>query len=118
MWDGGVFLISVALIIAAYKISFKSLSWKNFTFLALGAAFYGFTFTTNGIEGQTVIFTFPAAGFGFFLALFLYFQRKKEGNQNPFLLFFLSAYILSLLLFAYWGISRSGFPQFSELGWI
>ena len=118
MWDGGVFLISVALIIAAYKISFKSLTWKNFTFLSLGAAFYGFAFTVNGIEGQTVVFTFPAAGVGFLLTLFLYFHRKKEGNQNPFLFFFMSGYLLSLILFAYWGISRSGFPQFSELGWI
>jgi hypothetical protein len=118
MWDGGVFLISVALIIAAYKISFKSLTWKNFAFLSLGAAFYGFAFTANGIEGQTVIFTFPAAGVAFFLALFFYFKRKKEGNQNPFLFFFISGYFLSLILFAYWGIYRSGFPQFSELGWI
>jgi len=118
MWDGGVFLISVALIIAAYKISFKSLTWKNFAFLSLGATFYGFTFTANGIEGQTVIFTFPAAGAGFLLALLFYFHRKKEGNQNPFLFFFMSGYLLSLILFAYWGISRSGFPEFSELGWI
>jgi len=118
MWDGGVFLISVALIIAAYKISFKSLTWENFAFLSLGATFYGFAFTANGIEGQTVIFTFPAAGAGFLLALILYFHRKKEGNQNPFLFFFMSGYLLSLILFAYWGISRSGFPEFSELGWI
>ncbi len=118
MWDGGVFLISVALIIAAYKISFKHLTWKNFAFLSLGAAFYGFTFTVNGIEGQTVVFTFPAAGVGFLLTLFFYFHRKKEGNQNPFLFFFMSGYLLSLILFAYWGISRSGFPQFSELSWI
>ncbi len=118
MWDGGVFLISVALIIAAYKISFKSLTWNNFAFLSLGATFYGFVFTANGIEGQTVVFTFPAAGAGFLLALLFYFHRKKEGNQNPFLFFFMSGYLLSLILFAYWGISRSGFPQFSELGWI
>jgi hypothetical protein len=118
MWDGGVFLISVALIIAAYKISFKSLTWKNFAFLSLGSAFYGFAFTANGIEGQTVVFTFPAAGVGFLLTLLFYFHRKKEGNQNPFLFFFMSGYLLSLILFAYWGISRSGFPQFSELGWI
>ncbi|HEB36848.1 MAG TPA: hypothetical protein ENI18_13580 [Candidatus Aminicenantes bacterium] len=102
----------------AYKISFKSLTWKNFVFLSLGAAFYGFAFTANGIEGQTVIFTFPAAGAGFLLALLFYFHRKKEGNQNPFIFFFMSGYFLSLILFAYWGISRSGFPQFSELGWI
>jgi hypothetical protein len=118
MWDGGVFLISIALIIAAYKISFKSLSWKDFTFLSLGAAFYGFAFTANGIEGQTVVFTFPAAGVGFLLTLLFYYYRKNEGNQNPFLFFFMSGYLLSLILFAYWGISRSGFPQFSELGWI
>ncbi len=118
MLDGGVFLISVALIIAAYKISFKSLTWKKFVFLSLGAAFYGFAFTANGIEGQTVIFTFPAAGAGFLLTLLFYFHRKKEGNQNPFIFFFMSGYLLSLILFAYWGISRSGFPQFSELGWI
>jgi len=118
MLDGGVFLISVALIIAAFKISFKSLTWKNFAFLSLGAAFYGFAFTANGIEGQTVVFTFPAAGVGFLLTILLYFHRKKEGNQNPFIFFFMSGYLLSLILFAYWGISRSGFPQFSELGWI
>lgn len=118
MWDGGVFLISVGLILTAYKLSIKSLSGKNLVFLSFGAAFYGFTFTANGIEGQTVIFTFPVAGAGFLLSLLLYFKRKKEGSQNPFLLFFLSAYFLSLLLFAYWGISRSGFPQFSEIGWI
>lgn len=118
MWDGGFFLISVGLILLAYKLSIKNLSGKNLAFLSLGAAFYGFTFTANGIEGQTVIFTFPAAGVGFLLSLLLYFKRKKEDSQNPFLLFFLSAYFLSLLLFAYWGISRSGFPEFSKLGWI
>ncbi len=118
MWDGGVFLISVALVMAAFKISFRSLTRKNIIFLSLGATFYGFAFTANGIEGQTVIFTFPAAGVGFLLTLFIYFHRKKEGNQNPFLFFFMSGYFLSLILFAYWGISRSGFPQFSELGWI
>jgi len=118
MWDGGFFLISVGLILLAYKLSIKNLSGKNLAFLSLGAAFYGFTFTANGIEGQTVIFTFPAAGVGFLLSLLLYFKRKKEGSQNPFLLFFLSAYFLSSLLFAYWGISRSGFPEFSKLGWI
>jgi hypothetical protein len=72
----------------------------------------------NGIEEQTLIFTFPTASVGFLLALIFYFHRKKEGDQNPFLFFFMSGYLLSLILFAYWGISRSGFPQFSELGWI
>jgi len=118
MWVGGVFLISMGLILLAFKLPFKSLSARNIALLSVGAALYGFTFTVNGIEGQTVIFTFPAAGAGFLLALLLYLKRKKEGSLNPFLFFFLGAYFLSLLLFACWGISRSGFPQFSEFGWI
>lgn len=118
MWDSGVFLISSGLIILAYKLPFKFLSKANLTLLYLGAAFYGFTFTVSGIEGQTVVFTFPASCLGFFLALFLLLRGRKENLQNPILFFFSSAYLLSILLFTYWGITRSGFPQFSELGWI
>lgn len=118
IWDIGFFLISVGLILLASKISFKSLSWKNIVLLSIGAASFGIAFTANGIEGQTVGFSFPAAGAGFCLALFFYLGRKKEKNSNPFLYFFLSAYCLSLLLFVCWGIVHSGFPQFSELGWI
>lgn len=118
MWDGGVYLISISLIILAYKLPFKSLSKVNLAFLYLGAAFYGFTFTVNGIEGQTVVFTFPAAFLGFLSTLFLFLKGRKKGFQNPYLFFFSSAYLLSFLLFAYWGLTRSGFPQFSELDWI
>ena len=118
MWHSGIFLISISLIILAYKLPLKSLSNSNIVLLSIGAALYGFNFSVDGIEGQTVIFTFPAAGFGFLLAFYLYLRRKKEGSQNPFLLFYLIAYSLSMLLFAYWGISHSGFPQFSELYWI
>ncbi len=54
------------------------------------------------------ILCFWLLAYGFFHA---YFQRKKEGNQNPFLFFFMGGYLLSLILFAYWGIPRSGFPH-------
>jgi hypothetical protein len=113
-----IFLISISLIIIAHKLPLKSLSKSNMALLFIGATLYGFNFSVDGIEGQTILFTFPAAGFGFILALSLYLRRKREGSQNPFLLFYLIAYSLSLLLFAYWGVSHSGFPQFSELGWI
>jgi len=49
---------------------------------------------------------------------FLYLKRIKQRTQNPVLFFFLIAYLISTLLFLYWGMSHSGFPQFSELGWI
>ncbi len=118
MLDGGVFLISMGLILFTPKLIFKSLSWKNLVFISLGAAFYGFTFTANCIEGQTVIIYFPAAVIAFLLSLLLYLRDRKQSLRNPVLLFFLGGYFLSILLLSYWGISNSGFPQFSELGWI
>jgi len=118
IWHGGIFLISLSLIIMAFHISIKSISKKNTSLLSLGAALLGFTYTVESIEGQSVVFTLPAAAVGFLLALFLYLRRQKERGKHPFLLFFLIAYLLSLILFAYWGLSHSGFPQFSELGWI
>jgi hypothetical protein len=118
MWDTGVFLISIGLMIIALELPFESLSKCNLALILIGAAFYGFNFTANGIEGQTVILTFPAAFVGCFLSLVLYLKGRKEGLSNPFLLFFSTAYFLSMIFFAYWGLSHSGFPQFSELGWI
>jgi hypothetical protein len=118
IWDGGVILISVGLIILASKISFPSLSKANYLFIGLGAALYGFTFSCNGIEGQTFPLTFPAAIIGTFAALVLYLKNKKTGRPNPVLLFFLFGYLISLTLFAYWGISHPGFPEFSAIGWI
>jgi len=118
MLDGGAFLISMGLILFTPKLTFKSLSWKNLVFISLGAAFYGFTFTANCIEGQTVIIYFPAAVIGFLASLLLYLRDQKHSLHNPVLLFFLGGYFLSFLLFSYWGISHSGFPQFSELAWI
>lgn len=60
-WDMGVFLISIALIFASYRISCKYKFPKNLYLICTGAAFYGFNFAVNGIEGQTVVFVFPAA---------------------------------------------------------
>ncbi len=118
IWIVGLYLISLGLILLAWRLSFQPLIRKNLILLFAGAVLYGFTFTLEAIEGQTVIFAFPAAILGFVFALILYRGRKREKCRNPILLFFMGAYFLSLLLFLYWGISRSGFPQFSELGWI
>jgi len=118
IWISGLFLVSLSLILLASKLSLPSLSWKKIVLLSTGAAFYGFTFTVEAIEGQAVFLSFPAAAAGFLLAFFLYLRRRKQHVDNFFLLFFAMAYFLSVALFTYWGLSRSGFPQFSELGWI
>lgn len=118
MWDAGVFLISIGLMLIALRLLFDSLSKSNLVLVLIGAAFYGFNFTVNGIEGQTVVFTLPAALGGFVLSFILYWKARRQELHNPVYIFFAAAYFLSVVLFFYWGLSRSGFPQFSELGWI
>lgn len=118
VWDGGVFLISLGLLLWSYKIPHQVLFPFQSVLLLLGAALFGFTFCVNAIEGQTIILSLPAAGLGFLLALGQYRQAKRAGEQNPVALFFWIAYLICLGLFLYWGLSQSGFPQFSELGWI
>ena len=118
MWDGGVFLISLAFILKAARIKPKTFYRKEWIFLIPGVALYGFTIAVNGIEGQTVYFSLPAAGAVFLLSLYLFIKSKARGNPNRVFLFFMLAYLVSLLLFAFWGITQGGFPEFSALGWI
>ena len=118
IWDGGVILISVGLIVSASKISFSASARTNYPIIVLGAALYGFTFACNGIEGQTFPLTFPAAMAGALATFMLFLKNRKAGRPNPVLLFFLFGYLISVILFAYWGISHPGFPEFSAIGWI
>lgn len=118
IWDGGVFLISVGLLLWSYKIPHQILFPIHSVLVVLGAVLFGFTFCVNAIEGQTIIISLPAAGLGFLLAMSQYRQAKRAGEQNPVSLFFWVAYLLCLILLLYWGLRYSGFPQFSELGWI
>jgi hypothetical protein len=117
-WDAGVFLISIGLILLARGIFTYEMTRSNVILLAMGAVFYGFCFTVNGIEGQTVIFTMPAACVGAVITFSDVRKNRRTKKHNPVQLFFLLAYSLSLILFAYWGITHRGFPQFSDLGMI
>ncbi|MFQ6084375.1 MAG: hypothetical protein ACE5WD_13595 [Candidatus Aminicenantia bacterium] len=118
IWDGGVIGISLGLIILSLRLSFKSYSKGMRALTLLGSACYGFTYTVNGIEGQTVYLTLPAAIIiGVFIFAIL-LKTKIKLNQNPVLLFFFCGYLIAIILFIYWGIAHSGFPEFSELGWI
>jgi hypothetical protein len=118
MLDAGIFLISLSLIAASYKMFYKLSSLKEFSFLSLGACLYGFTFFVNCIEGQTVVFILPATLIGLVLSLAFYLKELKSEMRNPAILFFLIAYFLCLIFFIYWGVKFKGYPQFSELGWI
>lgn len=118
VWDAGVFLIAIALIVGSSRRSYKSLSVPSILFISLGALLYGFTFAVNSVEGQTTVLGIPVAIFGGALCIGLRWRNSRLERNNPVTLFFLLAYSVTLILFVYWGIRYSGFPQFSELGWI
>jgi len=118
IWDGGVILISAGLILLAARLKPGYLTKREGFWLAAGAALYGFTFFANGIEGQTVLMTFPAAAVGFGVSVYLFLREVRTGSANPVLAFYGLGYLVSVVLFATWGIVHSGFPEFSALGWI
>lgn len=114
-WDIGTFLISLGIILLASGINVPSHSRVNVFLLVCGAVLYGFCFAVNGIEGQTVVFVVPAACVGVAVTFLAVKKNRKKDLYNPVHIFFLIAYFLSLVLFAYWRITQGGFPQFSEL---
>jgi len=118
IWDSGVLIIAAGLILAGTKVHFPRLSWAQWAFLGGGAACFGFSYAVNAIEGQTVVLTFPAAVLMALICLWIYWRGRRRGEHNAAALFFLMGFLLSALLFAYWGIAHPGFPEFSELGWI
>ncbi len=118
IWISGLFLISFGLIFKAQRLSFQPLIKRSMVLLSAGSGFYGITFTVEAIEGQTVVLALPAATAGFLLSLFLFLKKKRDAGRNPIFIFFLIAYLFSIILFAFWGVTQSGFPQFSELGWV
>jgi hypothetical protein len=118
IWDIGVLIIAAGLILAGKRVLFPRFSWAQWVFLGGGAAFFGFSYAVNAIEGQTVVFTFPAAGLMALICLWIYGRGRRRREHNAAALFFLMGFLLSVLIFAYWGIIHPGFPEFSELGWI
>jgi hypothetical protein len=118
IWDGGVLIIAAGLILAGVKLRFPRLSPVQWVYLAGGACFFGFSYAVNGIEGQTVPLTLPAAVLMVIVCFWIYRKSRRERSYNAVALFFLLGFLLSVLLFAYWGIVHAGFPEFSALGWI
>jgi hypothetical protein len=79
---------------------------------AAGALAYGFITFAEGIEGQTVPLLLP------FVLLYLAWSLGRGRPYAPVRLFYTLAAIVSILLFAFWGITHHGFPEFSQVGLI
>lgn len=80
--------------------------------LAVGALAYGFIYFATGVEGQTVPLALPfSAAYAIWALARL--RRERPGAVRS---FYLMAAIVSLALFAIWGIRNGGFPEFSRTG--
>ena len=100
LWYGGLFLVVAALALTLVDQPMRS-AWR--WPLAL---LFGLTSATNGIEGQTALFSLVVAvGFAAWG-----WRRRSE--------LLLASYGLTVLLIGGWGLYWQGFPEFSELGWI
>ncbi|MFQ5632120.1 MAG: hypothetical protein ACE5I1_25405 [bacterium] len=115
LWDSGLILITLALIIRAFNEKLPS-SDKNIPLLAVSSVFFGFTYFCNAVEGQTVVFMLPVSILlPVIIAVAL---RRVKQKKNAITLYFIGAYSFACILFIIWGIWQNGFPQFSEIGWI
>jgi hypothetical protein len=118
LWHGGLLIMSAALVLAAAKSRVGAAERAISGPVLAGAVFYGFALAVSAVEGQTVPMQLPAAIIGAVAAWRLFLAQRRQGRENPALLFFAAGLTLAAALFAYWGISHGGFPEFSELGWI
>ncbi len=118
LWDGGIILLSIGLLVIAFYYNEDKTSNPKLPPIIFASLFYGFTYFCNGVEGQTVVFTFPLSLIIPLVILWLVHHKRIQLLKNPVLTFYFFAYLLALCLFIFWGIWNKGFPEFSALGWI
>jgi len=80
--------------------------------LMTGAVCYGFIYFAAGVEGQTVPLLLP------FCTAYLVWALTRGRPWGPVRRFFGVGAAVSILLFAIWGVSHRGFPEFSAVGMI
>ena len=80
--------------------------------LMAGAVSYGFIYFAAGVEGETVPLLLP------FCAAYLVWALTRGRPWGPVRRFYAVGAAVSILLFAIWGVSHRGFPEFSAVGMI
>jgi hypothetical protein len=85
--------------------------------LVVGAVAYGFIYFATAVEGQTVFLALP-----FSAALATWAVRARRPSSaarssfGPVTRFFVTAAVVSLLLFLFYGFWQGGFPEFTSVG--
>ncbi len=113
LWDETVghylWYSGFAIIVAVLAVTVADRRARGGPAAHLLALVVGFTNFSNSVEGQTV---WLGIGTAVVFAIWGLFTRDGMGR------YLLTAYGVSLLLFAGYRIWQGGFPEFSELGWI
>ena len=112
LWHFGIFALSAVLIYRQWRnpsAERQILSWV----VILAGIIYGFAQFMIVIEGATAPMGVP---FAVLAALFILVWGRKSLKKQPLLLFFLTAYLLAMVLFIGWGIYWGGLPEFSQVG--
>ena len=117
LWEIGLLLIVSGILLLGIHSKIDMLKPSSQRWIWVGALLYGFTHFANGVEGQTVVFTFPAAILIPGLLIFTFRNNLKQIPRHPIVTFYLVAFLFSDILFAVWGLLNHGFPEFSDLGW-
>lgn len=112
IWFFGTIGLTSILLYRQFKNPFANQS--KITLEVIAALFYGITNFISVIEAQLTPVGIPYS----ILVVFFGFMNRKKLKQQPLLLFFFLAHLLSLILFAAWGFYFKGFPEFSSLGLI
>ena len=102
IWYGG---LGAALIITI--ISIRNYKIKSMGIAVILVIFNGITWATNGLEGGTAIFSLA-----FTIAGLIFGISNKSTDIGKLVLI---ASLVSSLIFTYWAIRYSGFPQPSSL---
>jgi hypothetical protein len=111
LWHAGIAGLSALIIFVQWR--HRPEEEGKLWAVILAAIIYGFTYFALVIEGGTAWLGIP---FAVLAIIFVAIWGRKGLARQPVLTFFLTGYIVAVLLFAGWGIYYMDLPQFSEVG--
>lgn len=83
--------------------------------VVFSAVIYGFTLFLVTVEGGSVLLVLTGAAL---IVIALVWRWRATRVLHPVHSMFLAAHALTLVLLVIWGLWHTGFPQFTELGWV
>jgi len=111
LWHIGIVGLSAVLMYRQWKNPFsgeKPMHWP----IVIGGLIHGFCYFIIIMEGNTAPLGIT---FSVFAVLFVVIFDRKKINQQPIIEFFLTSYILAVILFIIWGIWLGGLPPIMDV---